>query len=173
MFTELTPNSYPVRGTCYSAMADLCAAKTVVVKEGETVLIPLGLSLNLPTLERMYSENLLPASSDGTFRTFLTEFYLKLCIRSSLAVNGLVIPNGEGVIDLDFPKEIQLLVHFPVQYRTPWARFKDLLRGRATRTKITIPAGNRVAQCTLARHYTNYIAASSEVRSGGFGSTGQ
>lgn len=117
--------------TKHSAGADLSASKTIVVPGYSTVLVSTG--------ERM------PAGKQGHFGL--------LTLRSSVALSTpLILKNGVGIIDADYPDEIRVMVHnlSPEDY--------------------TIMKGDRIAQLVIIP----YIAAGAVMevtRVGGFGST--
>ena len=106
--------------------------------------------------------------SENDWLDFLKSHYLEVALRSSLAVKGLIIANGIGIIDLDYPDEIGLIVHNPI-YSTGIMKIgvnKDF--------EFKISKGDKVAQCTLKEHKGYLMGYESDVvREGGFGSTGQ
>jgi len=130
----------PHRGTKYSACIDLKSRENIVIPPKTTKIIPLGVKLNINT------------SKFGDY--FLETHYLELNLRSSMAVKGLIIANGIGVIDLDYPNEIGLIVYNTLD--------KD----------FNIKAGERVAQCSIKEHKSYMFGIKSDdIREGGFGST--
>jgi dUTPase len=183
MFKVLDEACEPKRATEYSACVDLFAREDVVIGEGETKIIPLGVKIDFEKLKIISDRDLenlagmpLDAIDNGDgdadavyFDVFMSSHYLALFIRLSLAVKGLIIPNGQGVIDLDYPDEIGLIVHNPLT-------FKSLMKwiysfGVVDRYKIS--KGDKVAQCTIKPHKGYLMGCESDVvRNGGFGSTG-
>jgi dUTP pyrophosphatase len=81
---------------------------------------------------------------------------IQLCLRSSLAVKGLIIANGVGVIDADYTKEIGVIVY------------------NSSDRIIEIAAGERIAQLLLTsvQRFVN-IPVADQIRTGGFGSSGE
>ncbi len=116
------------------------------IEGGKTVLIPLGVSIDLDKLKVT-----LGATSA------LAKHYLQLMLRSSLS-KELIIANGVGVIDLDYKDEIMIRVHNPS-------------RGYGS---VKITKGQRVAQITMLEHKSYLFGIETEdERVGGFGSTDQ
>jgi len=140
MFEILDEVCKPQRATKYSAYVDLFAREDVNIWAGETRIVPLGVKLKLDLSK--YGE------------PFLISNYLEIALRSSLAVKGLIIANGIGIVDLDYPDEIGLIVHNSLD------------------TSYNIKKGDKVAQCTIKEHKSYSMGYESDVvRSGGFGST--
>jgi dUTP pyrophosphatase len=106
------------------------------LEPGEIALVPLGFKARLP---------------DG--------YEAQVRIRSSIAFKkGLIIPNGPGTIDADYPDEWMVMLK------------NDSARG------VVIDHGERIAQVIIARYAVlEWKAASVETstdRVGGIGSTG-
>ena len=102
-------------------------------------------------------------SDDTIIQRALKSHYLEIALRSSLGVKGLIISNGIGIIDLDYPDEIGLIVHNPVT---------DVTFGVYNGSRFIINKGDKVAQCTLKEHKGYLMGYESEIlRTGGFGST--
>lgn len=183
MFKIIDGGTKPHIKTEFSSSADLCAREKVVIGAGETKIIPLGVKIDLENLETLFINDLdkrdtragLPLLSKVTkkelYQDFLLSHFFELKIRSSLAVKkGLIISNGVGEIDIDYPDEIGLVVHNPV-------RIFNIASGEGcfdSGNSVTIEAGERVAQIKLMPH-KNYLMPdeykSTEKRTGGFGST--
>ena len=121
-------------------------------------------------------------ATDGTVKDgnsnkveeFLNSHYLEIALRSSLAVKGLIIPNGIGIIDLDYTDEIGLIVHNPIidkNFNEEVGEFgsdRDAFVG----SEYIINKGDKVAQCTLKEHKGYLMGYESDIiRNGGFGST--
>jgi len=139
MLTVLDKTCTPTKGTRFSAGVDLYSRDTTVIHKDEIVTVNLGVKIDFGYMV-----------SDP----FRFEHYLQLMIRSSLAKNGLFMPNGVGIIDLDYPDEIKIML-CNVEERP-----------------YTINKGDRIAQIILLPHKTLFLGIDSEVeRRGGFGST--
>ena len=168
MFKILKDYCEPVRSTKYSAYVDLFSAEDVIIGAGETKVIRLGVKLDL----ELFKENNIDSFSKGIyggsygfidsefdedfFNEFLSSHYLEVALRSSLGVKGLIISNGIGIIDLDYPDEIGLIVYNSNNY------------------DFFVTKGDKVAQCTLKEHRGYLLGYESDVvRVSGFGSTGK
>ena len=177
MFKVLNEVCQPTRATKYSAMVDLYAREDVVIGAGETKIVPLGVKIDLEQLRFAKQYNvgeiingkftyshpkcLKDISSQTEWSLFLKSHYLELHPRSSLRAKGLII--GVGVIDLDYPDEIGLIVHNPIA--------NDIKHN--SNGDYTINKGDKIAQCTLKEHKGYLLCIESDAeRSGGFGSTG-
>ena len=195
MFKVLDECCTPKRGTKYSAYVDLFSREDVVIGAGETKVVKLGVRLDLEKLKETieishlgkhyqkinYIGNELRDRLDLLLIHFLKSHYLEVALRSSLAVKGLIIVNGIGIIDLDYPDEIGLIVHNPVTEHTItwWIDRIAQMCGLNTNfnknnnSNFLIKKGSKVAQCTLKEHKGYLFGYESDaVRSGGFGSTG-
>ena len=187
MFKVMEECCTPKRGTKYSAYVDLFSAEDVNIGAGETKVIKLGVKLDLsdikesfvisrPDLNPYFMEYILDKKG---YEHFLKSHYLEVAIRSSLAVKGLIISNGIGIIDLDYPDEIGLIVHNPITHS--WnENFEDgtvdfithLHKGADGSDVFKIKRGDKVAQCTLKEHKGYLMGYETEtLRTGGFGST--
>jgi dUTPase len=182
MFKILEPHCEPKRGTKYSAYVDLFSREDVVIGAGETKVIKLGVKLDTGELKENWKQKsgLIFKPDDAKqsliafgFNTFLKSHYLEVALRSSLAVKGLIIANGIGIIDLDYPDEIGLIVHNPVKVVD--ISLKDYAPSyRVDGRSFHINKGYKVCQCTLKEHKGFLIGYESDVvREGGFGSTGK
>ena len=188
MFKVLDDVCTPVRGTKYSAYVDLFAREDVAIGAGETKIVKLGVKIDLELLdELLYLNNLYPAevyelnklrSAYKYFEHFLKSHYLEIALRSSLGVKGLIIANGIGIIDLDYPDEIGLIVYNPLQISSQ--RYENLVSGGVRylndsyvgNSVFQIKKGDKVAQCTLKEHKGYLMGYETEtLRTGGFGST--
>ena len=160
MFKVLDGATAPTRATKYSAMVDLYANADVVIGAGETKIIPLGVKIDIEYIKSIFTTQNYYVHSD-TLNEFLSTHFLELHPRSSLRAKGLII--GVGVIDLDYPDEIGLIVHNPIA--------NDIKHN--SNGDYTINKGDKVAQCTLMEHKGYLLCIESDAeRSGGFGSTG-
>jgi len=169
MFKVLDKVCVPKRSTKYSAYVDLFARENVTIGAGDTKIIPLGVKLDLDTLYKNWFYYTDKYKDKESWEQFKKSNYLEIALRSSLAIKGLIISNGIGVIDLDYPDEIGLIVHNPIKMSTNQGiPDKYLLR------PFYIKKGQKVAQCTLKEHKGYLMGYDSDVtRDGGFGSTGQ
>ncbi|HEY2896821.1 MAG TPA: dUTP diphosphatase [Gemmatimonadaceae bacterium] len=159
IYEALYPNvSVPTRATRQAAGYDVCAyligrsvrvsdglkqrerssddAHRLHLESGEVALVPLGFKARLP---------------DG--------YEAQVRIRSSIAFKrGLIIPNGPGTIDADYPDEWMVM-----------------LKNDSPR-EVVIAHGERIAQIVLARYavldWSEGSVAVSTDRQGGIGSTG-
>ena len=113
MFKVLDEVCTPKRGTKYSAYVDLFAREDITIGAGETKIVKLGVKLDLDSLYRSWYFYTEQNNISGSWEMFLKSHYLEIALRSSLGVKGLVIANGIGIIDLDYPDEIELIVHNP------------------------------------------------------------
>ena len=178
MFEVLDEVCVPQRSTKYSAYVDLFARENVTLGAGETKIIPLGIKIDLKYLKEasIPTTNVPTLWVEEEFDRFLKTHYLELALRSSLAVKGLIISNGIGVVDLDFADEIGLIVHNPIvdkNFNEEVGEFgsdRDAFVG----SEYIINKGDKVAQCTLKEHKGYLMGYESDVvRNGGFGSTGE
>ena len=156
----------PVRGTKYSAYVDLFAREDITIGAGETKIVKLGVKIDIEKIKGFCDKNW-----KYELDKFMKSHYLEVALRSSLGVKGLIIANGIGIIDLDYPDEIGLIVHNPQNIN--W--FKDDL-GEITigdSSAFIISKGDKVAQCILKEHKGYLMGYETEtLRTGGFGSTG-
>lgn len=166
----------PKRGTKYSAYLDLFAREDVVIGAGDTKVVRLGVKLDFDGFWDKYENSNLFDKSDYRkkhhLHSFLKSHYLEVALRSSLGVKGLIIANGIGIIDLDYPDEIGLIVHNPtrINYIADDDHYIYELTGGEP---FFINKGDKVAQCTLKEHKGYLMGYESDVvRDGGFGSTG-
>ncbi len=148
MFKITKNGMLPTKGSKYAACVDLYSRKEIIIESGQTVLVPLGVSIDedfLLSIEKKYHIN--------HKNSFIESHYLQLMLRSSLSKN-LIIANGVGIIDLDYRDEIMIRVHNPMQ-------------------NFIINKGDRVAQITLLEHKISlFNIFTNNQRDGGFGSTG-
>ena len=183
MFKILDGACTPKRGTRYSAYVDLFAREDVIIGAGETKIVKLGVKLDLDLIDR----ELLGINSCKNdivclqiWERFLRSHYLEIALRSSLGVKGLIIANGTGKVDLDYPDEIGIIIHNPVtEYTITWwiDRLAKLVGLHTNFNKDNIAnyhikKGDKVAQCTIAPHKGYLMGYETEtLRTGGFGST--
>lgn len=168
MFKILDEVCTPKRGTKYSAYVDLFAREDVTIGVGETKIVKLGVKIDLDSLYRSWYFYTEQNNISGSWDMFLKSHYLEIALRSSLGVKGLIISNGIGIIDLDYPDEIGLIIHNPIQ------RLQNFQGGycEVYPDIFYINKGDKVAQCTLKEHKGYLMGYESDVvRTGGFGST--
>lgn len=164
MFKVLVEGCEPKRATKYSAYVDLYAREDVTIGAGETKIVPLGVKIDLEKI----------AKNNYFLDKFCKEHYLEIAIRSSLAVKGLIIANGSGKVDLDYPDEIGIILHNPItKNNTCLTTFQGGHSEITSMSGFIAKKGDKVAQCTLIKH-RGYLMGyeSEEERVGGFGSTG-
>ena len=187
MFKSVNGGKLPTRGTSFSACVDLYANESVTIYPGETHLIPLGVAIDLKKLEDNYftsGGNTYTGIRKGNrplanimWKKFKSSHYLQLMLRSSLGKKGLIIPNGVGIIDIDYKDEIKILICNPISNID-----FNLIRERFTDEEhysISLPEpyhikkGDRIAQITLLEHKSYLMDIHADItRNGGFGSTG-
>lgn len=152
MFKKIKEDAIlPQAQTKYSAGYDVYASEDVTIKAGETKLVPLGIALDL-TEEEINN---------------LKDCFFGLYLRSSYGARGLIMPNGVGVIDIDYTGEIKQAIHNPI---------KDYSKGSNNEHFVTIKKGDRVGQLILHKHYgLEFISGyrKDAQRQGGFGSSGE
>ena len=183
MFKILDGVCTPKRGTKYSAYVDLFAREDITIGAGETKIVKLGVKIDTDFfLYEIGKVNVTAGGiieSDGdcskAINDFLKSHYLEIALRSSLGVKGLIISNGIGIIDLDYPDEIGLIVHNPISeiesFNDGCSDFIEL-KGCNEQYHFVIKKGDKVAQCTLKEHKGYLMGYETEtLRTGGFGST--
>lgn len=172
MFKILDEVCTPKRGTKYSAYVDLFAREDCTIGAGETKIVKLGVKIDLDKLKenKFKSVNDKVDINSPLWQEFLKSHYLEVALRSSLGVKGLIIANGIGIIDLDYPDEIGLIIHNPINSQVA----SDLAIGLRLLRKFEIKKGDKVAQCTVKEHKGYLMGYESDmVRVSGFGSTGK
>lgn len=155
MFKKLTDDAIlPQAQTQYSAGYDVYASEDIVIGAGETKLVPLGIALD---------------ELGGN----LKNYYFGLYLRSSYGAKGLILPNGVGIIDMDYKGEIKQIIHNPIKVSSNWGdeKIKDI----SINSEFLIKKGDRVGQLILHKHYGLQFLGKEyrkdETRVGGFGST--
>lgn len=175
MFKILNGYCTPKRGTKYSAYVDLFSAEDVTIGAGETKVVKLGVKLDLDKLYRSWYFYTEQNNISGSWDMYLRSHYLEVALRSSLGVKGLIITNGIGIIDLDYPDEIGLIVHNPLKpYELNEPDIDESHYELVSESdSYFINKGDKVAQCTLKEHKGYLMGYETEIlRAGGFGSTG-
>jgi dUTPase len=163
MFKKINDGTLPTRATKFSACVDLYANEDVMIAAGETVLVPLGVAIDQEFLKVKFTEGVAEEDMQEAMQEydfFMSGHYLQLMLRSSLS-KALIIANGVGVIDMDYPGEMMIRVHNPLDtYKT------------FDYDSVQINKGDRIAQVTLIAHRSYLFDIQSEAeRTGGFGST--
>lgn len=128
MFTVIEDGIAPKIKTEFSSSADLCAREDIIIKQGTTAIIPLGVKIDLDYFKNRFDGKGWDKDEDeadsfnamlhkdyieGLIYNFLQKHFFELKLRSSMA-KVLIIPNGVGEIDIDYPNEICLMVHNPL-----------------------------------------------------------
>jgi dUTP pyrophosphatase len=135
-----SPDLMPSYATAASAAADLRAASELIIAPGERSKVPTGVWIERVDWTKV---------PDGQIPE------LQVRARSGLAFKqGIMLTNGVGTIDADYPDEICVLLY------------------NSGKEPFVIQKGDRIAQVTL-----NIVARISGLdvggaRAGGFGSTG-
>ena len=171
MFKVLKDYCHPVRGTKYSAYVDLFSAEDYIIGAGETEVIKLGVKIDFDKLYKSWYFYTEQNNISGSWDMYLRSHYLEVALRSSLGVKGLIIANGTGKVDLDYPDEIGLIVHNPINLNF----ICDYLANNDYKkySNFKIKKGDKVAQCTITPHEGYLMGYETEtLRTGGFGSTG-
>ena len=111
----------------------MCASESVTIEPGQVKLVPTGAYVP----EEVRGESIA----------------IMVMIRSSIALKrGLSLANGVGLVDVDFPDEIKVMLH------------------NHTDNAAVIDKGERIAQL-VAVPFERVYPVKSEERKGGFGST--
>jgi len=184
MFEVLDGVCTPTKGSKYSACVDLYARKDVTIGAGETVLVPLGIKIDLEYLKenlpmckwarrRKVEEKDLKEILKQEVDSFMRRHQLNLHIRSSLsAKHGLIIANGTGIIDLDYPGEIMICLHKPINKGDDFDTNGYVIGFDDEDFGYKIEKGQKIAQISLVEHKSYLLGVESkEERTGGFGST--
>lgn len=129
----------PEYKTKYAAGADLKAAIDTVVNPGQIAIIPTGVWIDQDSVPNY---------------VFLSLPELQIRLRSSLAAkHGIIIPNGVGTVDLDYPDEIGVILY------------------NSSKKPFPVYIGDRIAQLVLNSVQRFRELAIGGQRVGGFGST--
>ena len=184
MFKVLEEICTPKRGTKYSAYVDLFSAEDITIGAGETEIIKLGVKIDIEKLKEIILKNPIDfcglagdftnlLSDDTIIQRALKSHYLEVALTSSLGVEGLIIANGVGIIDLDYPDEIELIVHNPLKVEMFGYSQKEVQAVDFAPTRFVIKKGDKVAQCTLKEHKGFLMDYESDTIREGGGSTGK
>lgn len=123
----------PTHKTKYSAGADVTSEHFYTLEPNKVVIVETGV--------------IVPNS-------FPRDHFWQLCVRSSLAAKGVILANGVGVVDADYPGTIKALLI------------------NTTSEVIQISPGERIGQL-VAIPFTQVFEVDDVERIGGFGSTGK
>lgn len=152
MFKSINGGKLPERATLHSAGFDVFANENIIVDAGETILVNLGICIDL---ESSFFDKFIGEIGSLFKADFLQKYYLELHPRSSFRMKG--IGGGVGIIDIDYRDEIKMIVTNPLSY-----------------SRLTIGVGNKIGQLILKRHEGWLLPieyTKDNVRDGGFGST--
>ena len=134
----------PCYKTKYSAGADVKSASTVIFYPHETKVVGTGVFI-----DRERTEKSLASSGSESLP------YIEMTLRSSIGKRGLILTNGIGIIDADYPGEIMLCLH------------------HTNKDQIMLMNGERIAQLLLKYTSRFYgVEVDTSERTGGYGSTG-
>ena len=152
MFKVIKKGCEPEVKTELSVGIDLKSAKNYLVYPAETIIVDLGVKLDLEALHNQWDIQTDQNKDRPTWEHFLKSHFVQLAPRSSLRANGII--SGQGYIDLDFPSSLKLIVH------------------NFSRELIAVHKGDRVAQAVLLEHKSYLSGYKSTVkRIQGIGST--
>jgi len=178
MFKVLVKGCEPTRGTKYSACVDLYASEDVVIGAGEIKLVGLGVCIDLvDMMPIIFNEfDWCTGGEQDSLTWFTKRHYLQLMLRSSLGKKGLILPNGVGIIDLDYEDEIKMIIHNPIN---PFEINRKIMNVSGNFEKhiesdivFHIKKGDKIAQITLLEHKSYLLGYETDKeRDGGFGST--
>jgi len=145
-FTTVKDGKLPTKGTKHSACIDFYAREDCEVASGKVSFVPLGIKINQEGIKMLMGSG---------FEDFMDRHYISLKPRSGIRAKGII--SHSGVIDLDYPDEIRMIL--------------TIVSGEGS---YLIRKGDKVAQALLLEHKTSLFGISSDVeRTGGFGSTGE
>lgn len=131
--------------------------RELVINPGERLLVPTGLILQIKK-----SEPTIESFADIMNKTVsLKQFSIRIYARSGMALKrGLVLANSEGIVDVDYQKEIFIILT------------------NISKVTQTIPLNERIAQAEIVINESFTLSQVSNPpenyseRDGGFGSTG-
>lgn len=111
MFKVLEKGCEPTKGSIDSVCIDLYSREEIIIPQGKTAIIPLGICIDIDKLTQIIKEyaNNNYLHIEETLRVFFKKHYLQLEPRSSYRVQGLI--GGTGIIDIDYPDEIKLIIN--------------------------------------------------------------
>ncbi|MCS7317208.1 MAG: dUTP diphosphatase [Candidatus Dojkabacteria bacterium] len=140
-------NNDPQHQTRLSAGFDIASNEDYILQPGEIKAISTGLFFNQNYF--LIKQEKSTPSIPNKFRQLP---FLMIVSRSSLALKGIVVNNAPGIVDLDYPDEI-----------------KVILRNQ-TNEPFEIKTGMRIAQGIFVDCF-QMLSVKEEERKGGFGST--
>jgi len=162
----------PTRESKYSACVDVYANENVIISAGETKLVRLGITIDfsdnwkykngmVDSFSFKANENL---DEHQSFRYFKKSHYLQLMLRSSLGKKGLIIPNGVGVVDLNYEDEIKIIVYNSkkVPFFKKILDFIFLSNFPISSSDFLIKKGDKIDQLTLLEHKSYLFEIESE-----------
>jgi len=180
MFKVIVAGCEPTRGSKFSACVDLYAGEDVVIGAGETKVVGLGVTIDEPKLIEaivpLHREHWKKTGDFESFKNyfenyFLNSHYLQLNPRSSLRAKGLI--SHTGIIDLDYPDEIKMIIHNPLKA----FKLSESFNKNDETWKLVdceIKKGQKIGQITLIEHKGYLMGVETEAeRTGGLGSTGE
>jgi dUTPase len=170
MFKVLIDECKPTRGSKFSACVDLYASEDCVIGAGETKIVGLGVAIDsdFNFLNRKFN-HFTEEKKKEYKEWFLSHHYMQLNPRSGFRVKSYL--SHTGIIDMDYPKEIKIIVHKPMTFFD--VMLKVFTLGVVDVSK-TFKKGDKIAQITLMEHKSYLFGIESEdERDGGFGSTGE
>ncbi len=179
-FKILDESCNPTKGSKLSACIDLYAREEIIIPQGKTGLIPLGVCIDENEMNKIIEKwaigNYLPI--EETIRVFLEKHYLQLEPRSSFRANGLIA--GTGIIDIDYKDEIKIVYNNFSAENCLLDEYGEIVKdkdmynaGYKFDKAFRIKKGDKVAQIMLCEHKTYLFGIETEAeRKGGFGSTG-
>lgn len=142
----------PCDRMCYSGMVE--------IEPGDRILVPTGLIMKIIDPAQL-DHDAHPTHYPAPKREWLQQFSIRLHARSGMSLKqGLVLANSEGVIDVDYQKEIFVMLT------------------NISLMRVQIKTGDRIAQAEIVRNCIAYFELVKEQptqhseRDGGFGSTG-
>ena len=191
MFKKLTPDAIlPKRQTRFSAGYDVFANEDKVIAAGQTELIGLGIAIDLEQIKGRFIGAYLSDNGadeyfdEHAFTEFKERHYFELHIRSSLRAKGLT-SLGTGIIDIDYPDEIKMVVYNPLKATQDFDDSMYPYDGMGEKgewvdvimfeDEYEINKGDKIGQLILLQHagylIPNEYTLDNE-RVGGFGSSG-
>lgn len=192
MLKAITKGCEPTKGSKNAACIDLYAAHSAVIEAGQTVMVGLGVQIDIDKIRELFTYDvgtefkdgdLVQFTADGAlnateFDKFMNSHYMQLQLRSSLGKDGLILPNGVGIIDMDYSKEIKMIIHNPINGIRVVQGYGDPLNNDNyhihMQTKYKIEKGDKIGQIMLCKHETDLMGVHTDKeRTGGFGSTGK
>ena len=135
----------PVRSTQHSAGLDIFALEASYISPGKIEVIDTGITFENARTQRenFFSEEL--------------DWFIDLRIRSSMAIEGVMLANGAGVIDRDYAgKSIKVILF------------------NSSNDRYYIKAGQKIAQMIIMEHMSRLakgVTFKYDKRTGGLGST--